>query len=379
MAFPAEFGLATACCRWPPSSARDESVSKAATGVDWEHFLRVARRHRVEALAEDALRRAGVAVPAKVAKKLLADARTIVSLNLVFAAEARRVSDLLTAEGIRHLFLKGLTLNMLAYGSLGLKRSCDIDLLVDPEQYGAACDTLAASGYYCVLPGRSVSRRDLLEFAEAEKDTSWQHQTRPVKVELHQRLLANPLLLPGVGLSSPTQTVEIASGVRLETLAKEELFAYLCAHGALTAWSRLKWLADLCALLKNDDPAEIERLYRRTQRDFPCRAAAAALLLGHRLLALPLSRELVAELERDGMTRWLVRMALGTMLQGDAATELHEKPMGTWRIHASIFFLEGGWRYKCSEVKRKFKVVKARRILLLDALRRPPRSAAGPA
>jgi hypothetical protein len=306
----------------------------------------------------------------------LAEARATVTLNLVFAAEARRLSDLLTADGIRHLFLKGLTLNILAYGSLGLKRSCDIDILVDPEQYGAACDTLTAAGYRCVLPGPSVGRRDLLEFAEAEKDTSWRHDARPVKVELHQRLLANPLLLPGVGLSSPAQSVEIAPGIRLDTLAKEDLFAYLCAHGALTAWSRLKWLADLCAFLKDDGPAEIERLYRRTQREFPCRAAAAALLLAHRLLALPLSLQLVAELERDDTNRWLVRMAIATMLQGRAAAELEDRRFGTWRIHASIFFLEGGWRYKRSEVKRKLKVVKARRILLLDALRRRTRTAA---
>ena len=369
-ALPREFALALACCRWPPSPAREEAVARAAERVDWAHVLRVVRRHRVEALADDALRRAGVDIPADAALRLRSNAHATASQNLAFAAESKRLSGLLDAAGIDHLFVKGLTLNLLAYGSLGLKRSCDIDILIDPARYGAACDLIAEAGYECLLPGPTVGRRALLEFARAEKDTSWAHRGKRVKVELHQRLLPNPVLLPGIGLASPRQEVEIVRGIRQQTLAKEELFAYLCAHGGLTAWSRLKWLADLCALLKEDAPEEIERLYRFAQRNSAGRAAAGGLLLGHRLLALPLPSPLVEELEGDRANLRLVRLALGMMLQGEAAAELDEVRFGTLRIHATTFILKPGWRYKASEVKRKLGVAKARRIMLLDALKR---------
>jgi len=62
-----EIRLVTACCRWPPSPARDEAVREAAAAItDWPRFLRVVRRHRVTGFVRASLSAAGVrlAVPA---------------------------------------------------------------------------------------------------------------------------------------------------------------------------------------------------------------------------------------------------------------------------------------------------------------------------
>ncbi|MGZ8305913.1 MAG: nucleotidyltransferase family protein, partial [Allosphingosinicella sp.] len=167
------------------------------------------------------------------------------------------------------------------------------------------------------------------------------------------RLNDNPLLLPEVGPDSPIQQVEVAKGRFLATLRTDELFAYLCVHGASSAWFRLKWIADVGALLGDCPPNEIERLYRRSQAMGAGRAAGQALLLCERLLATPLSPALAAELRADRMNRWLVAVALRKLAGRTLTAELDEKLLGTGTIHLMQFALLPGLRFKFAELRRQ--------------------------
>ncbi|HEX8655151.1 MAG TPA: nucleotidyltransferase family protein [Allosphingosinicella sp.] len=354
MELPAEFALLVACCRRPPSAEGDEAVRRAAAAVDWPLLLATAARHRVEGLVHDGLRRAGAAVPAEAAGRLAAEASAIARENLLYAAEALRLSERLERAGVAHLFVKGVTLAILAYARLGLKRSSDIDLLVAPEDYAAACAALDAAGYHCFHPA-GAALDGILRYAAAAKDSAWRSGAG-IKVELHQRLTENPMLLPAVGARSPAQRVEIAPGVSLPTLAREQLFAYLCCHGAFTAWSRLKWLADLAALVAGEEEAGIERLYRSAIILSPGRAAGQALLLAHRLFGTRVGPALEAELRADRVTLYLERTALGTMA-GGGPRELNQRRFGAARLNLSVLMLQPGWRYKAAEIGRKLPSV----------------------
>lgn len=351
MLFPPEFELAVACCRWPPSPRRDAAVRRAAGGVDWGHFLKVVARHRVEGLVHDSLGRAGIAPPPAVAEPLAAAARGIARENLVFAAEARRLARAMEAAGIPVLFLKGVTLNLLAYGTLAIKKAADLDLAVEPGRYAEAIGALRQAGYACIAPGAEASDEEILAGSSANKHSIWGRNG--VAVELHSSLVDSPLMLPGLTASQPPQQVEVGPGIVLSTLGREALFAYLCVHGATHAWSRLKWLADLAALLKDEEPAGLERLYRRSLELGAGRAGAQALLLCADLFETALPPTLEAELRSDRAHRYLVHVALKTMLRGDAETELDDLTFGTAAIHLSHFRLMPGWRYKAAELKRK--------------------------
>lgn len=358
-----EFDLLTACCRWPPSPEGDARVRAAAAGLDWNAVLAAAARHRVEGFVHAALRRANVDPPSPVAERLNYQASGIVRQNLMFAAESLHFSERLHAAGIEHRFVKGVTLNVLAYGTLALKRSCDIDLLVAPEDYGTAFDLLTERGYYSTHPPRA-DKATTLRYAAAQKDSVWRSADGRITVELHQRLCANPALLSGVGARSPSIPVEVAPGVILPTLARDPLFAYLCVHGALTAWSRLKWLSDLAALIARDDESEIERLYRRACELAPRRAVAQAMLLACRLFGTGLSTALAAELRSDRINRFLERQAL-QLMAGGGARELDEQPLASTRLNVSLLMLEPGWRYKAAEIGRKLpRIPKALRTAI---------------
>ena len=325
----------------------------AARPIDWVRFLRIVRRQRVEGLVSDALERASVAPPASVASELRREAQDIAQKNLAFAAESLRIRRLFDAGGLTLLFVKGATLDMLAYATLGLKRARDIDLVIAPEAVERACTLLAEAGYTRTLPGPEVGPDQFPVWLQLCKETSWRSARSGIVVELHNGLVDNPVLLPGIGAHSPSQQVEIAPGITLPTLARDELFAYLCVHGATHAWSRMKWIADLSALLKDADAQELERLYRRSLDLGVGRCSAQALLLSEALFALRLPPALSAELRADRGTRRLVQIALAAMGGRHVETELDDTVFGTVPIHLSHFLLAPGWRYKASEVRRK--------------------------
>ena len=353
MRLPPEFELVAACCRWPADEEVDARIRVAAEGVDWPTVRAVSMRHRVDALVAQALKRAGVEMPNDVAGALQGGAtRTLVD-NLRLAAECGRLRSGLEAAGVKPLFVKGVTLAALAYGSLAYKHGWDIDLLVSQGEVEQAAAALEAAGYELVLPQAVRSRERIAEWHRHWKESVWKHRRSGVHAELHTRLSDNPSILSGVGPESPRQEVEVASGIALPTLAREQLFAYLCVHGASSAWFRLKWIADLGALIGAASPGEIERLYRRSQELGAGRASAQGLLLAHRLLATAIPPDLLAELEGDRVNRWMTSLALRKLAGRTVTREVTETPLGTATIHLSQLGLLPGVRYKLSELSRQ--------------------------
>jgi hypothetical protein len=356
--FPPEFRLVAACCRWPPSAARDEAVrAAAAERIDWNLFRKVVARHRVEGLVHDALRAADIAAAAGVEAGLAAAAAGIARQNLAFAAAARKLAVALDARGLAFRLVKGVALNQLAYGTLAVKRASDVDVVLDPADYSGAVRMLLEEGACCLSPHREAGFDEVMAWTQRNKHSIWRRDG--VVVELHSSLVDNERMLPGVSARSPAQWVELAPGMAVPTLARDELFAYLCVHGATHAWSRLKWLADVAALVSREPPEEVERLYRRAAELGAGRSAAAALLLSSELLGLPLAPRLEAELRASRAVRFLMAVARDAMVRGGADAELDESVLGTVGVHLSHFRMAPGLRYKLSEARRKIASVGA--------------------
>jgi hypothetical protein len=114
--FSPEFRLAAACARWPPSDRRTEAIHAAAGGLlDWQRFLRVARRHGVIGLVHDGLTRARPDVSSEIAREIGVQAATLVYDNLAMAGEALRLQRLFDDANLSALFIKGASLAVLAF------------------------------------------------------------------------------------------------------------------------------------------------------------------------------------------------------------------------------------------------------------------------
>lgn len=157
-------------------------------------------------------------------------------------------------------------------------------------------------------------------------------------MDLHWRLIDNPRILRDVDLGSAVQWVAVGPG-QVRTLSDQPLFAYLCVHGGVHNWARLKWLADLNAWLQRLSAAEVGRLYAAAVGYGAGRAARFGLHLCHELLGLHLPREVQLAIQADKIARRLAANAVAGMTSTDDS--------GRWsvqRLRATIgpLFL-GGW------------------------------------
>ena len=347
-----EFRLAAACAMWPPSEGRIDAIRAAASeALDWPRFLRVARRHRVVGLVHDGLTRAQPGVPAgDRPRDRRHSRRQLVGENLAMAAEAVRLQRLFDAAGLPVLFVKGASLAVLAFGNLGLSSGQDIDLLVPFETLPAATALIARAGYRRFDPPAEVSDAQLRLLMPLRKDLGFVHQATGLRIELHWRLFLNPYAMAEASFMPASRVVPLSGTQGLRTLGEEDLFAYLCMHGALHWWNRLKWLADINALLAAAPEGSVERLVRAAEARGAGRAAAQAMLLCRRLLRTPLPAHLMAALGHSATVRWLEATALNAMTGGLGEHDPHDTRFGTTRGSLSTFLLSGSWRYRLAEL-----------------------------
>lgn len=316
------FRLAAACCRWPGNAQRDAAVVAAAREVrDWPLFLRLIRRHRIEALVQAALAAADNPLPDDIAELLRQRAQAIAQRNMAMAAETARLQGLLDAAGIPFLVLKGVALAQLAYGSIALKFSQDIDLAVMPASIDAALGVLVRDGYRLTRPAAHLDARRRALIVGYGREVTLRHPQRPIPVELRWQLVNSPSLLAGIDAHVPFQNVSPGGALTVRTLSDDDLFAYLCVHGGGHGWSRLQWLADLNAFIAARDDASLRRLYWHAHKIGAGPCAMIGLALCERLLG----RELPADIARDIRTslpsRLAVALSLDLMTGPDAAFE----------------------------------------------------------
>jgi hypothetical protein len=137
----------------------------------------------------------------------------------------------------------------------------------------------------------------------------------------------------------------------LPTLTRDELFAYLCVHGASSAWFRLKWISDLAGLLHRQSGEMIERMFYRSQALGTERAAGQALLLANRLFGSLCETDLRDKLASDRSTRRLASAAYAQL--SGSPLEPTTVRLGTWRIHLTQFALGRGLGFKLDEFTRQ--------------------------
>jgi hypothetical protein len=229
--------------------------------------------------------------------------------------------------------------------------------LADRQHLHQTSALLQGLGYRLVHPA-AIGK--LSTWHDLRKESTWVSPDRQTQIDLHTRLADNPTIIPTVGVESPRQEVEVAPKIRLPTLARDELYAYLAVHGASSAWFRLKWITDFAAMIHDCAPEELERLHRRSQELGAGRASGQALLLADALYGtLGDVKALKQSLERDRPTRRLLRTALRQLAGKSEPAEPTARPFGTWAIHYSQLLLRPGPAFKLGEFVRQARAALA--------------------
>ena len=291
-------------------------VRVAATGeFDWARFLRLIPRHRIGGLVFNALKTAAVDVPQEIRAALANEAQRNARQSIALAAETLRLQRALDAAGVPSLTLKGAPLAQMAYGLQALKQGRDVDIVVPATAAIEAFRVLEGNGYGLVLPARALNEAQRRALVRYGNEAEFVHEARHLRIDLHWQLAYNPALLRGVGAQSPACHVDVQGFGPVRTLRPDDHFAYLCVHGAYHRWSRLKWIADLNALLNAEACPDVLTLYRHACEKGAGRCARQALLLAHRLFGRPLPTGIKQEIEADARAVGLTDLALEALTE----------------------------------------------------------------
>ncbi|WP_294356834.1 nucleotidyltransferase family protein [uncultured Sphingomonas sp.] len=307
-----ELRLIAACVRPLADERRLDAIRNAASvPFDAELVVTLAHRHRVEGFVEQGLTAAGVELPTPATRRLATSAAAARLRTLRSAGEEVRVGRAFAAAGIDAIFIKGATLGMRVHGTTALKTSWDVDVLVARDRLDAAGAVLRDLGYQLWVLGGIEDPVKVRRYLAANKEAEWRHAERDTVVELHTELADNTAAIPTIGLGSPRETVELTPGGSLATLATAPLFAYLCYHGSSHLWARLKWLADVTALLRDED---ITRLYNEAVAFGAGLTPGVAILLAHELLGLDAPAPLLDRIRCDPTIQRLLRYSIAAII-----------------------------------------------------------------
>jgi hypothetical protein len=354
--FSPELALVVACSRWPlgPSDER-EIRSRAAAATDWDRFLAWVRRNRIAPLVYENLRRtASPSVPEAVILELQSQTARNGRRVLMQIAEAARISRLLGDAGIRSMVIKGPTLSHLAFGDPALRESEDIDIVIDSARVREVDRMIVKAGYRRIVPNTELTPRLYEAYLHRRCQFGYYLETSNISLELHWRLTSNSLLMPLDARTSWSRCKPVRiAGASFATLPDEDLFLYLCVHGSVHMWFRLKWLADIAALLRRLGPEVIERIAKRAGDLEVDRSFYQAVILAHRLMAVPVPPEVLMNACGDVAARRLAIAACRALnWHGSPEEPIQTQWFSAW-VNWHAFGLRPGLRFRWKELQNQ--------------------------
>jgi len=351
-----EFDLVLACLRWPQETVDVDRIrSLARQPIRWPYLLEILYHHKVVPLF---LRNLEAFAPGYMPDEAAAALRAAGGANDETCV--RRTSQLLLLnrffreQQIDLRIFKGIPLAVTAFQDPALRDAGDIDLLVAEKDIFSAGEILRAQGYVRLDPQARLTRRRLRSYLAHQKDFSYGHPLSDVIIDLHWRLFRNSFLPANAGLTEVGEDWVDLGSERIATLPAPRLLLYLCVHGALDGWLRLKWLTDIGALMHAMTSEQLAATVKmaREQQALPQFSAAVFLcqeLLGQELLSAPTA--LAENLDRNDKTvAHILRFSKRLVTSNQYRPIREEIPSTQWFLNE--FRLHNSLRYRLDLILR---------------------------
>jgi hypothetical protein len=286
MVYSPEFDLVLACLRWPQQAADGDRIQRLAQQpIRWPHVLEIVDHHKVVPLFSRNLHTfAPGYLPDKQAAVLHASVVENAHTCLTCTAHLVALHRLFHEQQIDLRIFKGIPLTMAAFQDPTLRDAGDIDLLVAEKDIFKAGEILETLGYVRFDPQARLTARRLRSYMAHQKDFSYEHPTTGMVIDLHWRLFRNAFLPANAGLKEVGEDWVNLGSERIPTIPAQRLLLYLCVHGALDGWLRLKWLADIGALLHTMTPEQLASAAAAAAEQQALPQFSAAILLCQDLL-----------------------------------------------------------------------------------------------
>jgi len=231
--------------------------------IDWQYFVATAQYHGIVPLIYGQLQ--GVqAVPAEVRSGLEGAYNKNAYINMSLTGELIKIQNLFNSQAIPMLAFKGPVLAQLAYNNIAARQFVDLDILVPSKDVAKASQLLTEQGYQ---PQFNFTEAQQQLYVKVRSEHSFWHPEKEICVDLHWSIMPKHFSF------SPEENFiwdwenrdRVSLGKnKVDTLSKENLLLYLCAHSAKHNWSHLNWICDLAELLSSHPDMDWELILART-------------------------------------------------------------------------------------------------------------------
>lgn len=212
---------------------------------DWPRLAADAERHGLGAFLHGHLHTLSAAgVPPAIREALALSARTCVAWNLRLRHELECLLAAFDQVSIAVMPLKGPVLADQLYPDPLLRSTGDLDLLVRPDDCGAAEDVLQGLGYRR-LPAPQQGAGYHTRFGSDDVDAAGE-----VVVELHRELGERHVSGPDVPAIWAAGFRSAWAGQPIWSMALPDLLVYLCFHAAKDGLASLRALLDVTLLVE---------------------------------------------------------------------------------------------------------------------------------
>ena len=290
-----------AACVRPDATLRSEVAGLVQSRVDWRRLVTCALHHKVLPLLHQVLMRESDVVPSDVLMDLRRRNTENATRNLLFSRELMRILRLLETKGIIAIPFKGPVLALSAYGSLGLRQFCDLDLLVRRADAQRAGEVLRTGGYQehkplrPLLHPRPCAWRRRLVYPGANEN-SYLHAKSGIQIDLHWDLH------PGFFLPADGDQVwnrcrkAIFMGQEITVMSPEDTIIFLAIHAARDGWRTLGQFCDLAAFIRSAPVIDWRQLVNTANLMHVHVLVMLGLLVAFRHAGMPLPSGLVSRL-----------------------------------------------------------------------------------
>jgi Uncharacterised nucleotidyltransferase len=266
--------------------------------LDWAALLQTADEHSLKPLLYSNLSKyCATFVPVDTLTQLQTHYDQNFQKNLYRTTELLKIVEDFETNGIAVLCFKGPTLTQMAYGNLALRQFLDLDLLVPELAVVQATHRLKSQGY---IPQYDLSDQQVFNYARLRNEHSFWNEEKQICIDLHWAIL------PRYYSFSPDSEILWAERDRMtfasktvETLSREHLLLFLCAHGAKHNWSCLFWICDLAELLRVSPNLDWQKIWQYEGQLGSPRMLRLGLYLAHRILSAPLPCTVLKALVAD--------------------------------------------------------------------------------
>lgn len=305
-----------------------------SSDFSFDRFLSLLEKHRIRPLIAERINEFKVIfTPEEIAQvKLISKPPILKQMNLT------KVTFTVLTEfrnsGIYALPLKGQILSKKLFGSFSLRESKDVDLLINAKDLPHADILLKAKGFEPELEISNWQNWNLNWFKKTFKELEYYRSSDDTFVELHWSLFDQSGIFPKETRDLFLDAIdEYHFGNEIKFLNDNDEFLYLCMHGSMHGWFRLKWLIDIMQFLSNkSDNIDWDSLVNVTKRNKIFPALKSAIYLSHIFFDTPLPEKFRVKDQTDTVTYVIINQFLTIIIDDEIKSDPIDTPLKRFKV-----------------------------------------------